>query len=137
MPKFKLGQAVKVVHGSAEPFRGRIAKIEPMPLQFYRVEATGKDGRAYAMTVEEGWLEPEEPDMAWRKTDVPTLDTGAFAQSLKSLAFSNVTLPSPVAAYCLAADRNSSKDTASRLAARPRREATSCLAAAPAFSRKF
>ena len=87
MPRFKLGQAVKVVHGSAEPFSGRIAKIEPMPLQFYRVEATGKDGRTYAMTVEEGWLEPEAPDMAWRTTDKPTLDTGALAQSLKSLAF--------------------------------------------------
>lgn len=87
MPKFKLGQAVCVVHGSVEPFRGRIAKVEPKPLQFYRVEATGKDGRTYAMTVEEGWLEPEEPDMAWRKTDKPTLDTEALAQSLKSLAF--------------------------------------------------
>ena len=31
--------------------------------------------------------EPEEPDAAWRKTDNPTLDTGAFAKSLKSLAF--------------------------------------------------
>ena len=87
MAKFKLGQAVRVVHGSVKPFRGRIAKIEPIPLQFYRVEATGKDGHTYAMTVEEGWLEPEAPDMAWRKTDKPTLDTGALAQSLKSLAF--------------------------------------------------
>ena len=87
MPKFKLGQAVRVIHGSAEPFCGRIAKIEPKPLQFYMVEARDKDDRTYSMTVEEGWLEPEEPDMAWRKTDKPTLDTGAFAQSLKSLAF--------------------------------------------------
>ena len=59
MPKFELGQAVRVVHGSAEPFAGRITKIEPLPLQFYRVEATGKDGRTYAMTVEEDWLEPD------------------------------------------------------------------------------
>ena len=29
----------------------------------------------------------EQPDVVWRKTDKPTLDTGAFAQSLKSLCF--------------------------------------------------
>ena len=87
MPKFELGQAVRVVHGSVDPFRGRIAKVEPKPLQFYRVEASGKDGHTYSMTVEEGWLEPEEPDVVWRKAHVPTLDTGALAQSLKSLCF--------------------------------------------------
>ena len=84
MPRFKLGQAVKVVHGSAEPFAGRIVKIEPKPLQFYRVEATGKDGRTYAMTVEESWLEPDEepkkPDFADRAT--------CLIDSLKSLVFS-------------------------------------------------
>ena len=85
MPKFKLGQAVRVIHGSAEPFCGRIAKIEPKPLQFYRVEAQGKDGRTYSMTVEEGWLEaddrPEEscPDVA--------VQTSCLASSLKSLVF--------------------------------------------------
>ena len=88
MVKFKLGQRVKVVHGSGEPFCGRIAKIEPMPMQFYRVEATDKDGRTFAMTVEEGWLEPEgESDTVWRRAKIPTLDTGVLAQSLTSLCF--------------------------------------------------
>ena len=81
MPKFKLGQAVRVEHGNAEPFAGRIAKIEPMPLQFYRVEAQDKDGRTFAMTVEESWLEPDEEPRD------QVLDAVCFAQSLKSLAF--------------------------------------------------
>ena len=83
MPKFKLGQAVRVVHGSAEPFCGCIAKIEPKPLQFYRVEARDKNGRTYSMTVEEGWLEadlePEAPSFADRAT--------CLIDSLKSLVF--------------------------------------------------
>lgn len=86
MAKFDLGQRVKVVHGSGEPFCGRIAKVEPMPLQFYRVEAY-ENGHTYAMTVEESWLELEEPEAVRRKAHTPTLDTGALAQSLKSLAF--------------------------------------------------
>lgn len=92
MAKFDLGQRVKVVHGSGEPFCGRIAKVEPKPLQFYRVESQDKDGRVFAMTVEEGWLEPEEEpedeqELVWRKAKIPTLDTGALAQSLTSLCF--------------------------------------------------
>ena len=87
MPRFELGQAVRVVHGKEKPFRGCITEIKPRPLQFYRVEAQGQDGMAYSMTVEENWLEPEEPDVVWRKAKVPTLDTGALAQSLKSLVF--------------------------------------------------
>ena len=91
MAKFELGQAVKVVHGSGEPFCGRITEITPSRV-FYRVEAQDKDGRPYAMTVEESWLEPEdepedEQELVWRKAKIPTLDTGALAQSLTSLCF--------------------------------------------------
>jgi hypothetical protein len=78
MPKFELGQAVKVVHGGAARFAGFIAKIEPRPQQFYRVESHGKDGRTYSMTVEEGWLEADNrPDSIDR----------CLIDSLKSLAF--------------------------------------------------
>ena len=80
MAKFKLGQAVKVVHGSAGPFCGYIAKVEPKPLQFYRVESKDKDGRTFAMTVEEGWLEADNrPGFIDRAT--------CLIDSLKSLAF--------------------------------------------------
>jgi len=88
MAKFELGQRVKVVHGSGEPFCGRIARVrDPGPV-YYRVEAQGKDGLTYSMTVEEGWLEPdEEPEMVWRKARTPFFDVGCLAQSLKSLCF--------------------------------------------------
>ena len=87
MPKFKKGQSVKVMRGKERVFDGIIGLvIDPGP-PYYRVESTDKDGMTYSMTVEEGWLEPDEPDVVWRKTDKPTLDTGALAQSLKSLAF--------------------------------------------------
>ena len=92
MAKYSFGQRVKVVHGDGEPFCGRIARVrDPGPV-FYRVEAQGKDGLTYSMTVEEGWLEPdEEPEdeqeLVWRKAKIPTLDTGALAKSLKSLCF--------------------------------------------------
>ena len=86
MPKFELGQAVRVVHGEGEPFRGRIAEIrDPGPV-YYRVEQE-YGGDTFSMTVEEGWLEPEGPDLVWRKAHVPTLDTGALAQSLTSLCY--------------------------------------------------
>lgn len=84
MPKFELGQAVRVTHGSAEPFRGRIAKIEPMPLQFYRVEASDKDGHIFALTVEESWLEPDGEPKAPGFADRAT----CLIDSLKSLVFS-------------------------------------------------
>ena len=88
MARFDLGQRVKVMHGDGEPFCGRIAKIkDPGPI-YYRVEAKGKDGMTYSMTVEESWLEPDgDPAVIWRKTKVPTLDAGCLAQSLKSLCF--------------------------------------------------
>lgn len=82
MAKFDLGQRVKVVHGDGAPFCGRIARVrDPGPV-FYRVEAQGKDGLTYSMTVEESWLEPD------REPKAPVLDTACFAQSLKSLVFS-------------------------------------------------
>ena len=93
MVKFDLGQRVRVVHGSVDtPFTGRIVKIEPRPAQFYRVEDKGKAGRTYSMVVQEDWLEPDEepedkPEVVWRKAKIPTLDTGALAQSLTSLCF--------------------------------------------------
>ena len=84
MPKFELGQSVRVVHESAEPFCGRITKVEPKPLQFYCVEAKDENGHIFAMTVEEGWLEadlePEAPSFADRAT--------CLIDSLKSLVFS-------------------------------------------------
>jgi hypothetical protein len=91
MAKFDLGQRVKVVHGSGEPFTGCITEITP-PKTYYRVEAQDKDGRTFAMTVEEGWLEPDEepedaPDVVWRRAKIPNLDTGCLAQSLTSLCF--------------------------------------------------
>ena len=84
MAKFKLGQAVKVVHGTAEPFCGRIAKIEPRPAQFYRIEDKGTDGRTYAMVVQEDWLEPD------REPDGPSAIDRAecLISSLRSLAYS-------------------------------------------------
>lgn len=86
MAKFELGQAVRVIREGEKVFCGHIAEIHgPGPI-YYRVEDEYK-GQVFAMTVEENWLEPEEPDVVWRKTKVPTLDTGALAQSLKSLCF--------------------------------------------------
>lgn len=86
MAKFKLGQAVKVVHGSAGPLCGYIAKVEPKPQQFYRVEATDKDGRTFAMTVEESWLEADgKPEESCPAT---AFQTACLASSLKSLVFS-------------------------------------------------
>lgn len=87
MPKFELGQAVRVVHGEGEPFRGHIAEIRNPGPTFYNVEAQDEKGQTYTLTVEEDWLEPDEPDVVWRKTKVPALDTGALAQSLKSLCY--------------------------------------------------
>lgn len=84
MPKFELGQAVKVVHGSVEPFAGRITKVEPRPLQFYKVETTDKNGHTFAMTVEEGWLEAEDEQIRLNVIDKAT----CLISSLKSLAFS-------------------------------------------------
>ena len=49
MPKFELGQAVKVVHGEGEPFCGRVAEIHDPGPTFYRVEDEYK-GHTYAMT---------------------------------------------------------------------------------------
>lgn len=91
MVKFSLGQRVKVVHGSGEPFTGCITEITP-PKAFYRVEAKDEGGKSFFMVVEESWLEPDEepedaPDVVWRKAKIPTLDTGALAQSLTSLCF--------------------------------------------------
>ena len=87
MPKFQKGQSVKVMRGKEQVFEGRIGLvIDPGPF-YYRVESQDKDGTTYSMTVEEGWLEPDESDVVWLKTDIPTLDTGALAQSLKSLCF--------------------------------------------------
>ena len=84
MAKFKLGQAVRVVHGDGEPFCGRISEIhDPGPI-YYRVEDEYK-GLTYSMTVEEGWLEPDgELKVA---IDFTTQATCLIA-SLKSLAFS-------------------------------------------------
>jgi hypothetical protein len=91
MAKFELGQVVRVVHGSGEPFCGRITEITP-PKTFYRVEAKDEGGKSFFMVVEESWLEPdeepdEEPEMVWRKTRAPFFDAGCLAQSLKSLCF--------------------------------------------------
>ena len=85
-PKFELGQRVRVVSRNIRPFSGVIEMIIPPEPAYYRVEAH-ENGHTYAMTVEESWLELEEPEAVWHKEDVPTLDTGALAQSLKSLAF--------------------------------------------------
>jgi hypothetical protein len=85
--KFELGQAVKVVHGSGEPFCGRITEITP-PKTYYRVEAKDEGGKSFFMVVDESWLEPdEEPEMVWRRAKIPNLDTGCLAQSLTSLCF--------------------------------------------------
>jgi hypothetical protein len=91
MAKFELGQRVKVVHGGGEPFCGCITEINP-PKTYYRVEAKDEGGKSFFMVVEESWLEPDEepedaPDVVWRKAKIPTLDTGALAQSLTSLCF--------------------------------------------------
>lgn len=85
-PKFELGQRVRVVSKNIEPFCGIIEMIIPPEPPYYRVEAY-ENGHTYAMTVEESWLELEEPEAVRRKAHTPTLDTGALAQSLKSLAF--------------------------------------------------
>ena len=83
MPKFELGQAVRVVHGNGEPFCGRIAEIhDPGPV-YYRVEDEYK-GLTYSMTVEEGWLEPDEEPKAPSYADRAT----CLINSLKSLVFS-------------------------------------------------
>lgn len=83
MAKFDLGQRVKVVHGDGEPFCGRITEITP-PKTYYRVEAQGKDGMSYAMTVEESWLEQD------RELDGPSAIDRAecLISSLRSLAYS-------------------------------------------------
>lgn len=84
MAKYSLGQRVRVTHGSGEPFCGRIARVrDPGPV-FYRVEAQGKDGLTYSMTVEEGWLEPD------REPDGPSAIDRAecLISSLRSLAYS-------------------------------------------------
>ena len=87
MAKFKLGQRVKVTHGSGEPFTGCITEINP-PKTYYRVEAKDEGGKSFFMVVDESWLEPdEEPEMVWRKTRAPFFDAGCLAQSLKSLCF--------------------------------------------------
>ena len=83
MAKLELGQTVKVTHGSGEPFCGCITEITP-PKTYYRVEAHDKDGRPYAMTVEESWLEPD------REPDGPSAIDRAecLISSLRSLAYS-------------------------------------------------
>ena len=85
MPKFKKGQAVRVMRGKEQVFDGRIGLvIDPGPF-YYRVESQDKDGMTYSMTVEEGWLEPDgELKVA---IDFATQATCLIA-SLKSLAFS-------------------------------------------------
>ena len=85
-PKFELGQRVRVVSRNIRPFSGVIEMIIPPEPAYYRVEAH-ENGHTYAMTVEESWLEREEPEAVRRKAHISTLDTGALAQSLKSLAF--------------------------------------------------
>ena len=82
MPKFELGQAVRIVHGDGEPFCGRVAEIHDPGPTFYRVEDEYK-GHTYAMTVEEGWLEPDEEPEAPGFTDRAT----CLIDSLKSLCF--------------------------------------------------
>ena len=80
MPKFEIGQAVRIVHGGAQRFAGCITKIEPPTPAYYRVEAKGTDGRTYSMTVEEDWLEADNrPGFIDRAT--------CLIDSLKSLAF--------------------------------------------------
>ena len=83
MAKFDLGQRVKVMHGGEEPFTGCITEITP-PKTYYRVEAQGKDGMSYAMTVEESWLEQD------RELDGPSAIDRAecLISSLRSLAYS-------------------------------------------------
>lgn len=84
MPKFKKGQAVKVMRGKEQVFEGRIGLvIDPGPF-YYRVESQDKDGTTYSMTVEEGWLEPEEPEASCPAVAV---QTACLVSSLKSLAF--------------------------------------------------
>ena len=84
MPKFKKGQAVRVVHGDGEPFCGRIAEIhDPGPV-YYRVEYE-YGGDTFSMTVEEGWL---EPDGELKVAIDFTAQATCLIASLKSLAFS-------------------------------------------------
>jgi len=85
-PKFELGQRVRVVNKNIEPFCGIIEMIIPPEPPYYRVEAR-ENGHTYAMTVEESWLELEEPEAVRREAHIPTLDTGALAKSLKNLCF--------------------------------------------------
>ena len=83
MPKFELGQAVRVMRGGDKVFCGRIVEIHNYGPVYYRVEDKYKD-QTFAMMVKETWLEPDVKPVTISFADRAT----CLIDSLKSLCFS-------------------------------------------------